>query len=112
MEWLSELVVQWLGEGSGVRGLLVATAVGAITPGGTFGQIPLVVSLWKSGAAVGPVTAYLISWTLLGVNKVMVWEVPMLGWRYTIAKTLACLAAPLVLGFLAAWFYRQLDRYF
>lgn len=104
-----EFVVRWAGEGSGWSGLAFATLAGALTPGGPFVQFPLVASLWKAGAAVGPITAYLIAWTLLGVNKMLVWEVPVLGWRYTIAKTIACLAAPIVLGYAASWIYRQFD---
>lgn len=107
-----EWIARWAGEDSGFTGLLLATGLGAITPGGPFLQFPLVASLWKSGAGVGPVTAYLISWTLLGINKMLIWEIPMLGWRYTLAKSLACIAAPLVLGYAAAWFYRQLGPYF
>ena len=104
-----ELVATWAGEGSGLRGLTLATAAGALTPGGPFVQFPLVASLWQAGAGVGPVTAYLISWTLIGINKLIVWEVPVLGWRYTLAKTVACLAAPIAIGWFTAWVYRRME---
>ena len=104
-----ELVAGWAGEGSGFKGLAFATAAGAITPGGPFVQFPLIASLWQAGAGVGPVTAYLISWTLIGVNKLLIWEVPVMGWRYTIAKTAACLAAPLVIGWLTAWIFARME---
>lgn len=107
-----EWVAAWLGENSGLRGLLVATVAGAFTPGGPFVQFPLVTSLWKAGTGIGPITAYLVSWTLLGVNKVLVWEAPFLGWRYVLAKTAACVAAPLVLGYVVAWAYRQSQQFF
>ena len=45
-----EKVSRWLGEGSGVRGLLVATVAGMLTPGGPFGLFPLVLALSKAGA--------------------------------------------------------------
>lgn len=104
-----EIIARWAGADSGWSGLALATVAGALTPGGPFVQFPLVASLWKAGATVGPLTAYLIAWTLLGINKTFVWEVPILGWRYTVAKTVACMAAPIVLGWLAALFYRHLD---
>ncbi len=107
-----EVVARWAGEDSGLRGLLVATAAGALTPGGPYVQFPLVISLWKSGMGIGPVTAYLVSWTLLGLNKTFVWEVPVLGWRYAAAKTTAALLAPLAIGALTAWLYRMLGHYF
>jgi uncharacterized membrane protein YraQ (UPF0718 family) len=107
-----ELVAGWAGEGSGLKGLAFATAAGAITPGGPFVQFPLIASLWQAGAGVGPVTAYLISWTLIGVNKLLIWEVPVMGWRYTIAKTLACLAVPLLVGWLTALIFERMEVLF
>ena len=104
-----ELVAGWAGQSSGIKGLAFATAAGAITPGGPFVQFPLIASLWQAGAGVGPVTAYLISWTLIGVNKLLIWEVPVMGWRYTIAKTAACVAAPLVIGWLTAWIFARME---
>jgi uncharacterized membrane protein YraQ (UPF0718 family) len=102
-----ELIATWAGEGSGFKGLTLATAAGALTPGGPFVHFPLVASLWKAGAGTGPITAYLISWTLIGINKTLVWEAPVMGWRYTIAKTIACLAAPILIGWLTAWLYER-----
>src|SRR5690625_3475325 len=37
------VIQHWLGSGSGLRGLVVATCAGAITPGGPFAAFPLVV---------------------------------------------------------------------
>jgi uncharacterized membrane protein YraQ (UPF0718 family) len=106
-----ELIAAWAGEGSGLKGLTFATVAGAITPGGPFVQFPLIASLWQAGAGIGPVTAYLISWTLIGINKLLVWEVPVLGWRYTIAKTIACLAAPIAIGWLTAWIFHRMESW-
>jgi uncharacterized membrane protein YraQ (UPF0718 family) len=101
----------WAGEGSGMKGLTLATAAGALTPGGPFVQFPLIASLWQAGAGVGPVTAYLISWTLIGINKLFIWEVPVMGWRYTLAKTVACLAAPILIGWFTAWIYQRMGNW-
>ena len=103
-----EMVVAWTGEGSGIRGLAIATVAGMVTPGGPFVQFPLVASLWKAGAAVGPVTAYLSAWTLLGLQRIFIWEAPILGWKYTTARVLVCLLAPIILGTLTAWLYNRI----
>ena len=103
-----DLVAAWAGEGSGLRGLGVATLAGAITPGGPFLQFPLVASLWKAGAGIGPMVAYICSWMLLGMQRILVYEAPILGWRMTSARIMVCLAAPILLGGLAGWLYRRL----
>jgi hypothetical protein len=55
-----------IGDESGMRGLLIATIAGILTPGGPFLQFPLVAALAKGGAAPGPLAAYLTAWSLIG----------------------------------------------
>jgi uncharacterized membrane protein YraQ (UPF0718 family) len=103
------LVAHYAGENSGIRGLLLATGVGAITPGGPFVQFPLVASLWRAGTGVGPITAYIVSWALLGFQRIMIYEGPILGWRYVWARVAACVIAPTALGYLTSLIYRYLN---
>jgi uncharacterized membrane protein YraQ (UPF0718 family) len=49
-----EFLTQWMGEGSGFRGLVVASVAGSLTPGGPFIQFPIVAALLKSGAGIAP----------------------------------------------------------
>ena len=79
-----ELLTQWLGDGSGFRGLLIATAAGSITPGGPFIQFPIVAALLKSGAGVAPIAAYITAWSLFGLNRLIVFEIPLLGWKLVV----------------------------
>jgi uncharacterized membrane protein YraQ (UPF0718 family) len=104
-----DLVARYAGDDSGLRGLLLATGIGAITPGGPFVQFPLVASLWKAGTGVGPITAYLVSWALFGFQRILVYEGPILGWRYVWARLAACAVMPLAAGWLTALFYRHFD---
>ncbi len=103
------LVAHYAGEGSGLRGLLLATGVGAITPGGPFVQFPLVASLWRAGTGVGPITAYIVSWALLGFQRIMIYEGPILGWRFVWARIAACVLAPIATGYLTSLIYRYLN---
>lgn len=96
----SELIARYLGEGSGITGLLLATVAGALTPGGPFMQFPIVASLYRSGAAAGPLAAYLTAWGLIPVNRLLVWEIPFLGPHFSLARMAASLIAPVLLGLL------------
>ena len=90
-----------MGGDTGLRGLLVGTAAGALTPAGPFLAFPLLAVLLKSGASIGAVTAYLTAWALLGVHRVAALEIPILGWRFALVRYIASLGAPVVIGFLA-----------
>jgi uncharacterized membrane protein YraQ (UPF0718 family) len=96
-----ESLARWLGQDTGARGLLLGTAVGAITPGGPFVAFPLLAVLLKSGASVGVVSAYVASWALLGLHRVAAFELPILGWRFVVCRFLASLAFPVLIGWVA-----------
>ena len=95
-----ELLKDWLGQESGIRGLLLGTMAGAITPGGPFIQFPIVAALLKSGAGIAPMMAYITSWSLLGLNRLIAFEIPMLGWKIAGARMIASLVFPVVIGLL------------
>jgi len=96
-----QIISDWMGRDTGLRGLLVGTAAGALTPAGPFLAFPLLAVLLKSGASIGAVTAYLTAWALLGVHRVAALEIPILGWRFALVRYIASLGAPVVIGFLA-----------
>lgn len=91
-------IARFVGEGSGIQGLLVATAAGAVTPGGPFLQFPLVAVLMRNGASEGAVAAYLTAWSMLGLQRVLVWELPVLGPTFTSARWAVSLLLPIVVG--------------
>ena len=91
-------VARLVGEGSGLPGLVVATAAGAVTPGGPFLQFPLVAVLMRNGASEGAVAAYLTAWSLLGLQRVLVWELPVLGPTFTTARWVVSILAPIAVG--------------
>ncbi len=47
-----QFVQKWLGAESGLKGQLIATFAGAITPGGPFTAFPMVLILYRSGASL------------------------------------------------------------
>lgn len=106
----SSLMSHWLGEGSGLQGILIATIAGILTPGGPYLQFPLVAGLANAGAAWGPVAAYLTAWSLIGVNRAIVWELPLLGASFTGARWLVSILVPIFIGLLTPLVMRFLSR--
>ncbi|MQM40180.1 hypothetical protein KBTX_04226 [wastewater metagenome] len=92
------LAERWLGAGSGVRGLLLATLAGAVTPGGPFSAFPLVVGLRGVGASLPVCVAYLTAWSVLGLQRVLVWEIPFFGAHFAAVRLLVSLPLPLIAG--------------
>lgn len=102
-----EAVSRWLGEEAGMRGLLIAEAAGALTPGGPFGSFALVYALGKVGADIGVLICYLTSWTTLSLMRLVIWEIPFLGLNFSLLRFAVSLPMGIVAGLLA----RRLARH-
>ncbi|MDP2620550.1 MAG: permease [Hyphomicrobiales bacterium] len=97
-----DLVARWLGSRAGLKGIVIASVAGALTPGGPMTSFPLLVALFASGAHRGSLIAYITGWSLLGVQRVLVWELPLMGGEFTLIRVLACAPLPILAGILAA----------
>ena len=91
------------GESAGLRGILLATGLGALTPAGPFVAMPIAAVMVRSGAAAGPVIAFLTGWSLLALHRVVAWEIPILGWRLAALRYGVSLAIPVLAGLAARW---------
>ncbi len=103
-----ELLTKWLGEHSGMQGLIIATFAGALTPGGPFIQFPIVAALLRGGAGIAPIAAYISAWSLLGFNRFLVYELPLLGWKLAFSRMAASMIFPIVIGILTRFLWIRL----
>jgi len=101
-----QVVSSWMGHDSGIRGLFVGTLGGMLTPGGPFMHFPILASFLSKGAAVGPICAYISAWSLLGLSRFIVWELPILGYKVALARFAASAALPPLIGWVAGTLYR------
>lgn len=96
-----DLVARWLGEDSGSGRYLLAIMAGVVTPAGPFGAFPLVVALRNAGASFDVCVVYLSAWATLGLQRIVIWELPFLGPDFVLLRVLASLPVPIAAGFLA-----------
>jgi uncharacterized membrane protein YraQ (UPF0718 family) len=95
-----EFIIKWLGAGSGFKGIMIATLVGAVTPGGPYVSFPIVASLYKSGASVGTVVAFVTAWSVWAVSRFPL-EIGLVGPKLAIARFLSTLIVPPLAGLFA-----------
>jgi uncharacterized membrane protein YraQ (UPF0718 family) len=95
-----EALARWVGAESGLRGILIGSVAGGLTPGGPFVSLPLAAGLLRSGAGAGTMVAYITAWSLWAVNRLPM-EVGILGWRFTLIR-LGCTFVFPILGGLTA----------
>ncbi len=96
-----EVINRWVGAESGIKGILVATLAGIVVPGGPFTIFPIAAAFIAVGADIGAAIALITSWTLLGLNRAVVWEMPFFGLDFVGWRMLAALPLPILAGLLA-----------
>ncbi len=98
-----DLVRSWIGPESGLRGVLIGTIAGMLLPGGPYVVFPLIAALYQSGAGLGPTLAMITSWSTLALLTVS-FELPFMGWRFSVLRLSLGLVAPLIVG-LIGWLF-------
>lgn len=105
-----ERVARWLGPDSGMRAYGIALLGGIVTPAGPFAVFPILLALRHAGASFAACVVYVTAWATLGAQRVVVWELPFLGFDFVSLRLAASLPLPILAGLLAAAVARRLDR--
>lgn len=102
-----ETVARYFGRAGGMKAIVVASLAGVLTPGGPMISVPLMVVLANSGAGLPSLVAYMTAWSLFGVQRIIAWEAPLLGWKFVAVRVIPSLIFPVVAGWLVATFYSE-----
>jgi uncharacterized membrane protein YraQ (UPF0718 family) len=95
-----ELISKWVGIESGIKGILIGTLAGGLSPGGPFVNLPIVAALLRTGASVGTMVAFLTGWSLWAVARLPM-EVGILGWKFTLIRITSTFIFPPIAGLIA-----------
>ena len=102
-----ETVARYFGNQSGLSAIFMASAAGIVTPGGPMVSVPLLVVLSNSGMALGPLVAYMTAWSLFGMQRIIAWEAPLMGWRFVAVRTASSLVFPILAGWLVKVYFHE-----
>jgi hypothetical protein len=67
-------------------------------PGGPILSFPIVVVLYKAGAGVPQLIAFLTAWSVFAFHRIMIYEVNLMGWRFTAVRLVSSLVLPPLAG--------------
>ena len=97
----TEFVAGFLGKSSGIKGIVTASLVGGFTPGGPVICFPVVLVLYKAGAGIPQLFAFLTAWSVFALHRIIAYEVPLMGIRFSMLRLLSSLVLPPLAGLLA-----------
>jgi uncharacterized membrane protein YraQ (UPF0718 family) len=95
-----EFVKTWIGPESGWTGILLAEFMGMLLPGGPYVVFPLIAILFEAGAGLAPVITLITSWSTQSLLTIG-FELPFMGWRFTVIRWSFGLLIPLLAGLIA-----------
>lgn len=81
-----DVIAEWVGHDAGLKGIAVATVLGTIMPGGPLIAFPIVVLLIKAGAGMPALVTFLTAWSVLGIQRIIGFELPMMGSKFVINR--------------------------
>jgi hypothetical protein len=93
-----DLIATWIGPGSGVMGILIATIIGAATPGGAVVGFAIGAAALKSGAGAPQVIAYSTAWSLYTIQRLLNWEIHMMAPRFVWLRAAVSIPLPILAG--------------
>ena len=95
-----ELVAQHIGADSGFWGIMLASIVGGFIPSGPILAFPVIVVLLQSGAGLPQVVAFITGWSLLAMHRLVIYEAPIMGWRFAWQRIVSSVVLPPIAGVL------------
>jgi uncharacterized membrane protein YraQ (UPF0718 family) len=98
----SEPIADLIGPESGFSGILIASVTGGFVPAGPVISFPVVVVLYKAGAGIPQLVAFLTAWSVFAFHRVMIYESTLMGWRFSAIRLISSLVLPPLSGVLAA----------
>jgi uncharacterized membrane protein YraQ (UPF0718 family) len=93
-----EIVGHWLGADSGFTGLCIAVIGGALTPGGPVIGFSIGTAALKGGAGTPQVIAYTVAWALFAIQRLFIWELPVMPRRLVWLRVVASLPLPFLIA--------------
>ncbi|MDF0600189.1 hypothetical protein P1J78_05555 [Psychromarinibacter sp. C21-152] len=94
---LSDLI----GAESGVLGILLASGIGGLLPGGPMTSFPIAIVFMQGGAGLPQLVALIAGWSVFALHRLLAYEAPIMGWRFVALRMASCAALPLLAGLFA-----------
>ena len=104
-----ERMIQLMGEGSGLRGVLIAFLLGSAAAGPLYAAFPVAQALLKKGASMRNVLILLGAWSTTKIPMLM-FELTSMGARFTVTRLIVDLVGILFIALLLERFMKDKDR--
>ncbi|RLF40456.1 MAG: hypothetical protein DRN21_02095 [Thermoplasmata archaeon] len=92
-----DIVVKYLGNASGIRGIFLAIILGALPTGPLYIAFPMAAALLKKGARISNIIVFLSAWACIKIPQEMV-ELQFLGVQFMISRLILTIIFVVIMG--------------
>lgn len=93
----SEKITQWIGAGSGLKGVAVSFLLGTMPTGPLYVAFPMAATLLRKGARMSNVVTFLGAWAAVKIPQLVV-EAEFLGYGFMALRLVLTLASLVLIG--------------
>ena len=94
-----EVIARTLGKESGLIGILVATGLGGLMPGGPYTVYPVLAALYAAGADLSPIITFIVAWSTISLGRVP-FELAFFNPKIVVTRILVGIPFPIIAGYL------------
>ena len=94
----TEVISSFLGAEAGFMAIVIATLSGMIIPAGPAISFSIAAVLANEGASTPALVAFITSWSVFALHRVIIFEIPLQGPSFVRLRLLSVLILPLLAG--------------
>lgn len=94
-----ETLMKYMGNDSGILGILLAMAIGSIAAGPMYAAFPFTAVLIKKGVKFSNVIIFMNAWCVTKISTLL-FEISALGYSFTIARLIIDIPGVIIMGYL------------
>lgn len=94
-----ETMIRFMGEGSGLKGIVLAIAIGSAAAGPLYGAFPVAAVLMKKGAKFSNILIFIGAWSTTKI-PMLLFEIQSLGIRFALTRLLIDIPGIIIIAFI------------
>jgi uncharacterized protein len=96
----AEIIGRFLGNEAGILSILIGSLTGLLIPAGPIISFSIAATFAKAGASTPAVIAFLTAWSLFSIHRILIYEIPLLGFSFLRLRILSVFILPVLAGLL------------
>ncbi len=96
-----EVMMRFMGEGSGIKGIVLAFIIGSAAAGPLYGAFPVAAVFMKKGVKFSNILIFIGAWSTTKI-PMLLFELSSLGWQFTLTRLLVDIPGIIVIAYILA----------